>query len=199
MTESVINSFVREFQTNVHVAYQRKGSKLRPTLRQKSDVKGSSTTFQKVGKGTAATKARHGKVPVMNVDHTPIECTLADYYAGDWVDRLDELKVNIDEQKVQADAGAYALGRKTDQLVIDVLDGSTNYALDGTTALTKTGAVRNCYWYHKTAVGHASGSDVKTDITWHGDRAAHFVNNMMSQGAVLIDTAGVVSLRCLEA
>lgn len=26
------------------------------------------------------------------------------------------------------------------------------------------------YWYHKTAIGHAVGSDVKTDITWHGDR-----------------------------
>ena len=54
------------------------------------------------------------------------------------------------------------------------------------------------HWYHKTAVGHAAGADVKTDITWHGDRAAHFVNNMMSQGAALIDTTGVVTLRCLE-
>ena len=30
-------------------------------------------------------------------------------------------------------------------------------------------------------------------------RAAHFVNNMMSQGSILIDPTGVVSLRCLEA
>ncbi len=26
-----------------------------------------------------------------------------------------------------------------------------------------------------------------TDVTWHGDRAAHFVSNSMSQGACLID------------
>jgi hypothetical protein len=65
--------------------------------------------------------------------------------------------------------------------------------------LTKSGSVRNCFWYHKTAVGHAVGSDVKTDITWHGDRAAHFINNMMSQGSCLVDMSGVVSLRCLEA
>jgi len=64
--------------------------------------------------------------------------------------------------------------------------------------LTKTGTVRFCYWYHKTAIGHAVGSDVKTDITWHGDRAANFINNMMSQGSCLIDPTGVVSLRCLE-
>ena len=58
--------------------------------------------------------------------------------------------------------------------------------------------IRSCYFYHKTALGHASGSDVQTDITWHGDRAAHFVNNMMSQGAKMIDEAGVVVINCDE-
>ena len=58
--------------------------------------------------------------------------------------------------------------------------------------------IRSCFWFHKTAVGHASGSDVQTDITWHGDRASHFVNNMMSQGAGLIDANGVVVIGCDE-
>ncbi|HRQ60217.1 MAG TPA: phage capsid protein, partial [Alphaproteobacteria bacterium] len=49
-----------------------------------------------------------------------------------------------------------------------------------------------------TALGHAAASDVVTDITWHGDRAAHFVNSMMSQGAALIDEAGVVKIECDE-
>jgi hypothetical protein len=48
-------------------------------------------------------------------------------------------------------------------------------------------------------VGHAVGSEIVTDITWHGDRAAHFVNSMMSQGAVLVDNSGVVRMRCYEA
>jgi hypothetical protein len=60
------------------------------------------------------------------------------------------------------------------------------------------GGVRKCHWYHKTAIGHASGAEVQTDITWHGDRAAHFVNSMMSQGAKLIDARGIVTLRCDE-
>src|SRR3546814_2941377 len=38
-----------------------------------------------------------------------------------------------------------------------------------------------CFTYHKNALGHGSGADVTSDITWHGDRAAHFVNNMISQ------------------
>ena len=50
----------------------------------------------------------------------------------------------------------------------------------------------------KTAIGHAVASEVMTDITWHGDRAAHFVNNMMSQGAVMIDPTGIVRMRAKE-
>ena len=32
----------------------------------------------------------------------------------------------------------------------------------------------------------------------HGDRAAHFVSNSMSQGACLIDGDGVIEMPCLE-
>lgn len=271
MSTQVEQSFIANFEAEVHVQYQQMGSKLRNTVRTKDSVVGATTTFQKVGKGIASTKARHGLVPVMNVDHTPIECVLQDYYAGDWVDRLDELKTNINEQQIVAKAGAYALGRKTDEMVINQLATSTNFAGSDTDELTKLkvltafemlgeadvpddgqrfavvgwkqwsdllnidefanadyvgdeqlpwkgtqakrwlgtlwiphsglpkiGSVRYCFWYHKTAIGHGIGSEVKTDITWHGDHAAHFVNNMMSQGACLVDGSGVVTLRCLE-
>lgn len=264
-------AFVKHFQSEVHMAYQRQGSKLRTTVRSKSNVTGSSTTFQKIGKGTAATKARHGQVPLMNVDHTPITCTLTDYYAGDWVDHLDEMKVAHNEREVLAAAGAYALGRKTDELIIDALETATTASASGAEGMTRATAlaafellgakdvpddgdrfavvgwkqwselllieefanadyvgeedlpwrgtqakkwlgalwmphsglktlagVRKCYFYHKTAVGHAAGAEVSTDITWHGDRAAHFVSNSMSQGAVLIDTDGVVRMPCKE-
>ena len=115
MSLSVDQVFIKQFEADVHLAYQQMGTKLRSTIRSKSGVVGTSTTFQKVGKGIASTKSRHGIVPVMNLNHTPVECTLQDYYAGDWVDALDELKTNVDERRVVASAGAYALGRKTDE------------------------------------------------------------------------------------
>ena len=273
MSTSIENAFVKQFEEEVHQSYQRLGSKLRGAVRTVSNVKGASTIFQKVGKGVASTKSTHGMVPVMNLDHTAVECLLEDYYAGDWVDRLDELKINTDERLVIANAGAYALGRKTDDLIISALDAATdNIIADGNTGLTKAkvleafeylgendvpddgqrfavigwkqwsdllaidefssadyiGAdalpwkgtqakewlgtifiphsglpidgtgIRSCFWFHKTAIGHASGDDVNTDISWHGDRAAHFVNNMMSQGATLIDQAGIVKIECDE-
>ena len=269
MSFSIEQSFVKQFEADVHLAYQQTGTKLRSTVRSKTGVVGLSTTFQKVGKGAAATKSRHGLVPVMNLDHEPVECVLSDYYAGDWVDALDELKTNIDERRVVAGAGAYALGRKTDELIIgamksaetavegdaltkelildavgvlnsnDVPDDGRRFCVVGVAqwnqllsldefvssdyvgdekvlvngfevkkwlginwilhnALPIENDARECFMYHSGAVGHACGQDVKTDISWNGERAAHFISNSMSQGAVLIDKDGIVLLKCGE-
>ena len=185
------------------------------------------------------------------------------------------MKVGHDERKVVAQAGAYALGRKTDELIINALKTTTTTIGSAAAALTKatileaftllnkedvpddgeryaivspqawnqllsieefssadyvgaktpfvagcesrkwlginfimhtglpatgTGdtAAHTCFIYHKNAVGHAVGMDIKTDITWHGDYAAHFVNNMMSQGACLIDPKGVIKFDVLD-
>jgi hypothetical protein len=62
-------------------------------------------------------------------------------------------------------------------------------------------ATAKCFAWHQSAIGYASGkfagniagnASVSADITWHGDRAAHFVNHMMSGQSVLIDTTGVI-------
>lgn len=265
-------SFTKQYEAEVFVAYQQQGTKLKSMVRSKNNVKGASTIFQKVGKGTASGKARGGLVPVMNIEHTPVECQLSDQYAGDWVDALDELKISHDERQVITNAGAYALGRKTDDLIItelkktttevgdyakildkalimqafaelnksDVPDDGQRFGLVGPlqwnallnieefskseyvgdnlpflkgtesrkwlginwvfhTGLPLDATSRDCFIFHKTAIGHASGQDIKTDISWHGDHAAHFISNMMSQGAVLIDNAGVIKIKCKEA
>ncbi|MGR4001286.1 MAG: phage capsid protein [Alphaproteobacteria bacterium] len=274
MVDTIDNAFVRQYEAEVHLTYQRQGSRLRPTVRNKAGVRGASTTFQRVGKGSASRKGRHGKVPVMTMKYLdPVECVLQDWYAGEWIDKLDELKTNVEERQVISNSAAYALGRKSDDLVIAALRASTEittfqieradftaatvlkafeelgaaevpddgerYAVVGWkqwsqllamdefskadyvgetdlpwrdfqarywlgtmwlphSALNITAKGRECYWYHKTAIGHATGTEIKTDISWHGDRAAHFVNSMMSQGACLIDPSGVVQMNIKE-
>lgn len=282
MSTDIDDAFVRQYESEVHHIFQRQGGYLRSAVRTKDNVRGESTTFQKVGKGTAVTKARHGVITPMNQDHTPITCTLADFYAGDWVDKLDEAKINHDEREVIATGGAWALGRKVDDQIVTVMDGTSQTAVtwaygslhqvensmlnslkaldDGDVpndgqryvALTplsyaaamkvdsfrsadfvstrpmedgvptfmwkkwmgamwtshtglpgKGGASAKGFAWHKTAVGYATGAvagnaaqgnAVKADITWHGDRAAHFVNHWMSGGACLIDDTGVYEL-----
>lgn len=79
MATSIDQAFIKQFEREVHEAYQRQGSKLKNTVRSITNVNGSSAVFQKVGTGTASTKSTHGMVPVMNLDHTNIEVTLSDY------------------------------------------------------------------------------------------------------------------------
>ena len=268
MPTDISVAFIKQFESEVHIAYQQTGTLLRNTVRVKS-VKGKDTTFQIIGKGAASTKTRHKQITAMNLEHSNVTVSLADYYAGEWVDKLDELKTNIDERQVVAKSGAYALGRKTDDLIIAAMNTTTT-EVDGTTmavedaflkafadmndnevpddndrycavspqvwnmllkvdqfaksnfvddkpwikgrtakkwlginfimhaGLPKSGNVRSCFMYHKSALGFANGCDVTSDITWHGDYAAHFINNMMSQGAGLIDTKGVIKVKIDE-
>jgi len=137
MAQDINDAFVKQFESEVHMAYQRMGSKLRNTVRSKSNIKGATTTFQKVGTGTAGTKSRHGNVPLMTIDHTNVECTLGDYYAADYIDKLDELKINHDERMVVTQSAAAAIGRKSDELIVTSLDGTTNTITEaGTDGLT---------------------------------------------------------------
>lgn len=271
MSTSVSQSFVKQYAADVHEAFQRRGSFLRGTVRFEPNVTGETVTFQKVGKGIATSKARHGQVAPMNQSHTAIVASLEDKYAGDWVDKLDENKLTINERRVIAQGGAFALGRAIDSQIIAAMDGVSassevgagNQALtranlleaveklddkdvpdDGQrwgalsprswssaltieefasgdyvgddlpfvdrnrvrewmgvkwmkhTGLVNKGAANtaNLLW-HMSAVGFGMGTDITADITWHGDRAAHFVNHFYSGGATLIDEEGVVKLK----
>ena len=287
MSTTVSTAFTRQYERDVHDEFQTEGSMLKPTVRFEPGVIGSSHTFQKIGKGIATTKARHGTITPMNQSHTAIECTLEDFYAGDWVDKLDESKITINERKAIANGGAWALGRKVDNQLFTILDTTSQSTVSW--AIGSSGAVRNsmsamvgdlianasfrrgkvygvlspvawemamtitafasadfvgaggmeftksppingmfkewmgCLWtvhpdvpgvgtgtskvfvWNQMAVGFAAGkfpgnlagsmvgeSSVGADITWHGDRAAHFINHAMSGGACMIDDTGVI-------
>ena len=286
MSTSINTAFITQYERDVHDVFQRDGSVLKPTVRFKSDVVGSVATFQKIGTGVATTKARHGTITPMNQTHTAISTTLADFYAGDWVDKLDEAKINIDERMAIARGGAKALGRKVDSQIFTTLDSTSQSTVTiavGTSAAVRNGllgmikaliandaydpgnmygvmsptlwamastisefassdyvgtdgmpykggaAVGNykrwaqvlwtvhsgnpgvatstskVFLWNKTAVGYAAGktpanlagtmsgeTSIGADITWHGDRAAHFVNHAMSGNSVMIDDGGVV-------
>lgn len=130
-------AFVKQYEREVHEAYQRQGSLMRHAVRVKNGITGADTTFQKAGSGTAVTKARHSEIPLMNVDHTPVNCSLADYFASDMIDKFDELKINHDERSVITNAGAWALGRKTDDLIITAANTTTT-SEGGSNALIST-------------------------------------------------------------
>jgi len=274
MSTSISTAFIKQFEAEVHMAYQRMGSKLANTVRQTKNVKGSQARFQKVGTGAAVTKNRHSEVPTMDIAHTTVDVTLADFYASDYVDTLDEMKTNVDERQVLAQSSAAALGRKTDQLILDVLDAGTNsnnivhgsaaltlaktlaiyeafgdadipddgqryfvvspagwadlLAIDqfsnadyvgdaqlpfagGMTAkrwlgfmwfthsgLTKASTTRNTHAYPKSAIGLATGADIKTEVNYIPEKVAHLTTSYMSMQAVAIDPLGFMQVEITE-
>ena len=125
MANTIDQAFIKQFETEVHLAYQRMGSKLRNTVRT-TNVNGSTARFQIIGKGTATTKSRNGNVTPMELAHSYAEATMADYYAPEYIDKLDELKININERQAVAQSAAAALGRKTDEILTTAMDAGAN-------------------------------------------------------------------------
>tara|TARA_R110000796_G_scaffold7819_1_gene26418 strand:- start:725 stop:1537 length:813 start_codon:yes stop_codon:yes gene_type:complete len=139
MANTIDTAFIKQFESEVHMAYQRMGSKLRNTVRTVSNVSGSVVRFQKIGTGSASTKSRNGLVTPMELAHTNVEATLEDHYAAEYIDKLDEMKTNIDERQAVAKSAAAALGRTTDEILYTAMDAGANSTQihDASSALEK--------------------------------------------------------------
>lgn len=122
MATSVDTAFITQYEADVKEVFQRKGSYLINAVFHRPDVIGSTCVFPRIGVGVATTKARHGTITPMNQTHASPSASLADFYAGDWQDKFDQSKTNIDLRKVYASGGAMALGRKVDDQITTILD-----------------------------------------------------------------------------
>ena len=156
MSENLPAWFSEEFQSDVHLAYQREGSKLRNTVRTKMDVKGERTRFNRAGKVETGAKARGADVPVITSTRSQVTCDLAASYGGDFVGDLDELMTNVDEKMVIAKNFAHAHGRDTDDLILKRAQDASVHRIDGsTTGLTRSKVQK--------AIEHLNKNDVPDD------------------------------------
>lgn len=138
MSDTVATSFITIYDPEVKAAYQRMGSLLRGTVRQRTQIGAERIFFPKLGKGIATDKARHGDVVPMNLAHDRVFADMVDKYAPEYIDKLDQVKINWSLRRDYANASAWALGRQTDQQIIDALDLGTNTS-DATTINTAAG------------------------------------------------------------
>jgi len=139
-TGDISQTFNAMFDATVKEAYQRNGPLLLPCVRQKTVLGASSIQFVKTGTGTAGAKGRHAVLPKLNLDHTPAIATMADYGLSELIDKLDEMKTNIPERMVVANAIAKALGRRVDQTIITAADAAVT-ATSYSTTITMTSSV----------------------------------------------------------
>lgn len=124
MSKFLPDNAVAEFDAIVKQAYQKSGL-LRPTVRLRSGVVGSTHRFPKMGKGSATARVPQTDVVPMNIAHTSATATLTDWNAPEYTDIFDQQKVNYDERDELGEVIASAIGRREDQLILNALDAAS--------------------------------------------------------------------------
>lgn len=137
MSNTLSTVAVTEFDSMVKHAYQN-ASLLRNAVTVRNNVVGDTYKFRAMGKGTASARGTtQTDVTPMNVAHSLVTATLANYVAPEYTDIFDQAEVNFDEKQELAKTIAGALGRRLDDIVISAMDAATPAATVGvgTTAL----------------------------------------------------------------
>lgn len=114
-----------EFDSMVKHAYQGSG-KLKNTVELRTNVVGSTYDFRLMGKGQGHQRTGSSSlVTPMDVTHSLKRATLTDHEHPEYTDIFDQAEVNFDEKSKLAITIGKAMGRTTDQLVIDTLMAGT--------------------------------------------------------------------------
>ena len=124
MAINLSSAFVTLFDAEVKQAYQA-SAVLRPAVRVRSGVEGSTYKFPKIGKGVAQVRIPQSDVSPLNVTYSQVTCTLADYIAAEYSDIFMQAKVNFDERRELVQVVSNAIGRRQDQLILDALAASS--------------------------------------------------------------------------
>jgi hypothetical protein len=260
-----------QFDAEVKHAFQTAG-KLRNAVRMRTGVVGDTYNFRTMGKGLANQKASQTDVTPMDISHTKVPVTLGNWVAGEYTDIFDAAEVNFDERRELAQTIAGAMGRRSDQLVIDALTagetivhGSTGLNLAKITSasealndngvpmndrflltsaegisdllnveqatsadyatvralmsgeintfmgfniimmetrseggLSKTSTTRDCYAFHKSAIGCAIGMDISTEVNYIPEKTSWLSLGKYKAGAATIDSTGIVKVEITE-
>lgn len=138
MSLSLSNVDQTLFDAEVKKAYQSKGFILRDYVRMRDNVEGTIVSFRKVGSVTAEQYGFQSAVVYQDPNYNKVNVTLNPYRAPTLIDDVERFLFNFDERQEDAQLIAMALGRRSDQLIIDALNtsGTTNTIANGGTGMT---------------------------------------------------------------
>ena len=115
---TISEAFVEQFRNNVYHLSQQYGSRLGGAVRLESLI-GNVHNFERLGAVAAQLKpSRHSDSPVLDAPHSRRRVSPEDWEWGDLVDREDKLRLIISPTSEYAMAGANALGRAKDDIII---------------------------------------------------------------------------------
>ncbi len=124
MSIEINKAFVQQFKDNLIMLSQQKGSRLLSSV-MVNKVVGKFDHFERLGATSAVERtSRHGDTPIIDTPHSRRRVVLRDFEWADLIDKQDEVRMLINPRSNYARAGAWALGRKMDDLILAAATGS---------------------------------------------------------------------------
>lgn len=131
MSFSVDTAFVNSYHGQLEHIFQQRGSKLRGTLREVTQ-NSEYDYWDRLGTATVnAITTRHGDTPHNEIAHSRRRNQVIGYDTNEYFDNQDKLRMIIDPKSGYAEAQAFALGRKMDEVIINGLLGTSYAGKDG--------------------------------------------------------------------
>jgi hypothetical protein len=135
MAFSITEAFVQQYKDNLIHLSQQQGSRLRDLVRSET-VTGKSYYFERLaGSEAKPATGRHVPVEINNIEHSRRRVDLFDYEWADLVDDLDKVRLLISPESEYAIAGAWAMGRTIDKVIVAAALGEARGGEEGQTVI----------------------------------------------------------------
>ena len=140
MTVSIPVSFVQQYNKNLQMLCQQKGSKLRGLV-SVEQVKGECAYFEQIGAVEATEAAArngagytyHTETPITDTPYSRRRLDMTTFRLADLIENDDRVKLLIDPTNQTAQTFANALGRAIDMKLLKMAVGTAKTGHDGTT------------------------------------------------------------------
>ena len=137
----ITTAFVKQFGSTLNMLSQQKGSRLSNAVQVETGAYGEEEYFDQYGEDTANVKvARNVDVEYAADDYQRRRVSFTDIYWAKLIDKEDKLAMLIDPTSGLMQAGAWAIGRKIDDLIIAAFSGTAKTGKAGGTDTTFTAA-----------------------------------------------------------
>jgi hypothetical protein len=136
MSNQIPVAFVSQFHGDVEMILQQKGSRTRGCVRVE-DQKGEIQFWDQIGPTEAVDiTTRHGDSPQVDSEHLRRSVALQFFDWGDFIDKIDKVRMLQDPTNSYTQNAVYALGRKIDRINIASFFGTAKTGHAGTDSTT---------------------------------------------------------------
>jgi Phage capsid protein len=137
MPDNITVASVQQYKANVELLMQQKRSLLSDLVTSDTYVGKSASVVEQFGEATAQLKTtRHGDTPLLDISQSKRWVFPSDYEWASLIDHQDKLRMLIDPASPYAMAGAAAMNRSKDDVLLSAFFGTNYTGENGTTAET---------------------------------------------------------------